>query len=138
MALVSQAQPIRYASDAAPIIAQMDSTLTIKQYEGAFGDSYSYTFTADTIKRTLLKAVVQDKPSRSTRTYYFHNEYLVKVIERFEHAGEVSTSLHFFLQPDYALSVDYKDNFQKELIVRQRLQNDAYKFLLHYRKLSQQ
>ena len=66
LTLALQAQPIRYASDAAPIIAHIDSVQTIKQYEGVLGDSYSYVFTADATKHRLLKAVVQDKQSNST------------------------------------------------------------------------
>jgi thymidylate kinase len=129
------AQPIRSASDAEPIVKQFDMALAVKQYQGSFGDSYSYILTADTVKKALLKAVVSDRHTKSTRTYYFHNEYLLKVVERFEQPSPINVSLRFFLDPDYALYVDYKDNTQKELLARQRLQNDAYKFLLQYQKM---
>jgi hypothetical protein len=136
LSFLVQAQTIRYGSDARPIIEENDKTLTIKNYEGVLGDNFSFVLTADTLKKTLLKAVVQDGYSKSTRTYYFHNDYLLKVTERFHQPDTIAISHRFFLNPDYALSIDYKDPFQKEIVARQKLQNDAYKFLLHYRRLS--
>lgn len=126
------AQPIRYASDATPIIEQINKAVSIKQYEGNLGPSYTFLLIADTVNLTLLKATVIDSQTHSTRTYYFHNNYLIKVTERFEPPSTVSLIHHFFFNTDYALAINYTDKEQKELLVRQRHLVDAYKFLLYY------
>jgi hypothetical protein len=131
---ISQGQTVRYASDVAPIIKTIDNSVSTKQYQTFFSD-YSLTLTADTVKNSLLKAVVLDKRSKSTRTYYFRNDYLIKVTEKYDQPTDVASSHHFFLDINYALAVDYKGEAQDDA-KRQRLQNDAYKFLLHYRKIS--
>ncbi|ANE50807.1 hypothetical protein [Flavisolibacter tropicus] len=129
-----QAQPIQFASDATPIIAQIEKTTSVKQYDRAFGQ-YTLILTADTISNTLLKASVHDSLTRSTRTYYFHNEYLVKLTEKFEPPSPVSVMHHFFFNTDYAIAIGYKNEEQKEVLVRQSLLTDAYRLLLYYRQI---
>lgn len=127
-------QPIRYASDAAPIIRQIEKATSVKQYEGVMGQSYTFLLMADTISKALLKVTVTDSRTKSSRTYYFHNDYLIKVTERFWQLNPISLKHHFFFNTDYALAINYIDEGQKEVLVRQRLLTDAYKFLLHYRQ----
>ena len=131
---ISKSQTIQYASDAAPIIKTIDNSISTKQYQGSFS-TYSFTLTADTVTNSLLKAVVLDKRSRSTRIYYFRNDYLIKVTEKFDQPYDIESSHSFFVDADYSLVVDYKDDGQPDA-KRQRLQNDAYKFLLYYRRIS--
>ena len=132
--LISQGQPVQYASDVNSIIKTIDSSVSSKQYQTS-SSNYSFTLTADTVKNSLLKAVVLDKRSKSTRTYYFLNDYLIKVIEKFDQPNEIESSHHFFLDSSYALAIDYKGDAQPDA-KRQRLQNDAYRFLLYYRRIS--
>jgi hypothetical protein len=87
------------------------------------------------VTNSLLKAVVLDKRSKSTRIYYFRNDYLIKVIEKFDQPNDIESSHSFFLDGDYSLVIDYKDDGQPDA-KRQRFQNDAYKFLLYYRQIS--
>ncbi len=133
---ISQGQTLQHASDVNAIIKTIDNAVSTKQYQTSFSD-YSFTLTADTVKNSLLKAVVLDKRSKSTRTYYFLNDYLIKVMEQYDQPNDIESSHHFFLDISYALVVDNKDNAQGDADAkRQRLQSDAYKFLLHYRRIS--
>jgi hypothetical protein len=87
------------------------------------------------VTNSLLKAVVLDARSKSTRIYYFRNDYLIKVTEKFDQPNDIESSHHFFLESNYALAVEYKGDAQGDT-KRQRLLNDAYKFLLYYRQIS--
>lgn len=129
------AQPIRYASEATSIIQQIEKVSSVKQYDGIFGSSYTFLLLADTISNKLLKAIVTDSRTGSSRTYYFRNDYLIKVTERFEKPNPTSLLHRFFFQFDYAFAIDYVDEGQKELLERQRLLADAYKLLLYYRQI---
>ena len=131
---ISQSQTFQHASDVNAFTKTIDNAVSTKEYQTSFS-GYSFTLTADTVKNSLLKAVVLDKRSKSTRTYYFRNDYLIKVTEKYEQPYDIESSHHFFLNTSYALAVDYEDDAQPDA-KRQRLQNDAYKFLLHYRGIS--
>ena len=131
---ISQGQPFQYASEVNAITKTIDSSVSTKRYQTS-SSNYSFTSTADTVKNSLLKALVLDKRSKSTRTYYFLNDYLIKVIEKYDEPNDIKSSHHFFLDLHYALAVDYKDDPQLDA-KRQRLLNDAYKFLLYYRRIS--
>src|SRR5688572_12375037 len=137
---ISQGQPIQYASDVNAFTKTIDNAVSTKQYQTSFSN-YTFTFIADSVKNSLLKTVVVDKRSKSTRTYYFRNDYLIKVMEKYDEPNDIKSSHHFFLDISYALAVEYKDSAQGEAAEaadakRQRLQNDAYKFLLGYRRIS--
>ena len=134
--LLSRAQSIRFGSDAQPIVKQIESTTSVKHYNKTYDTTYNLVLTTDSVNNALLKATVQDNRSRSTRTYYFHNGYLIKVTERFERPSPISLTHHVFLDTDYYLMVNYKDDLQKEVLVRQRLLVDGYKFLLYYQQIS--
>jgi hypothetical protein len=131
---ITKSQTIQYPSDVAPIIKTIDNSVSTKQYQTSFSN-YSFTLTADTVTNSLLKAVVVDKRSKSTRIYYFRNDYLIKVTEKFDQPNDIESAHHFFVDNNYALVVDYKDDGQPDA-KRQRLQNDAYKFLLYYRRIN--
>ena len=131
---VSQGQPGQYVSEVNAITKTIDSSVSTKQYQTTFSD-YTFTLIADTVRNSLLKTVVVDKRSKSTRTYYFRNDYLIKVMEKYDQPYEIVSSHYFFLNSNYTLAVDYKDDAQPDA-KHQRLLNDAYKFLLCYRTIS--
>lgn len=93
------------------------------------------TWLAGTTYRLPFRGVPGAKNYTPAPGIGYRNDYLIKVTESFDQLNDIKSSHHFFLDVSYSLLDNYKDNTRQNA-EQQRLQNDAYKFLLYYRRIS--
>ena len=144
ISLLSSAQTMRYPSDILAYVRQLEASEpkslfsnVIDRYDslGNKQSIFSYTYYAGPDKK-LSKAVINE--DNISRTYYFSNETLVEVKSINGHGDNRVTTTSFFTEMIYSIGTTYRDYYNDRVILeKEKLLADAYKILLHFKRLSQ-